>query len=86
LQRSATLINFVQNGQIIYENQAHKVNVPKMGKCFTAIVGQSNWLRHCYWLSCFTYGQYRRHRGFSWATSTQTMHQASRNWNMKTIN
>jgi len=24
-----------------------------MGKCFTTIVGQSGWSRHCYWLSCF---------------------------------
>jgi len=45
------------------ENQAHKVNLPKIGECFTTIVGQSHWLRHCHWLSCFTYDQSRRHRG-----------------------
>jgi len=54
LQFSATLINLTQNGQIFYDNQAHKVNLPKMGKCFTTIVGQSDWFRHCYWLSCLT--------------------------------
>jgi len=27
-----------------------------MGKCFTMIVGQSDWWRRCYWLSCVTYG------------------------------
>jgi len=63
LQFSATLINLAQNGQIFYENQAHKVNLPKMGKYFTTIVGQSDWSRHCYWLSCLTYSQSRRHRG-----------------------
>jgi len=63
LQFSATLINLAQTGQIFYENQAHKVNLSKMGKCFTIIVGQSAWSRHCYWLSCFTYGKSRRHRG-----------------------
>jgi len=47
LQFSATLIYFAQYGQTSYENQAHKVNLPKMGKCFT-IVGQSDWWRHCY--------------------------------------
>jgi len=31
--------------------------------CFTTIVGQSAWSRHCYWRSCLTYGQSRRHRG-----------------------
>jgi len=31
LQFSATLINLAQNGQIFYENQAHKVNLPKIG-------------------------------------------------------
>jgi len=25
-----------------------------MGKCFTTIVWQSDWSRHCYWLSCLT--------------------------------
>jgi len=25
-----------------YQNQAHKVNLPKMGKCLTTIVGQSD--------------------------------------------
>jgi len=34
-----------------------------MGKCFTTIAGQSDWSRHCYWLSCLTYGQSRRHTG-----------------------
>jgi len=63
LQFSATLINLAEKGQIFYENQAHKVNLPKMGKCFTTIVGQSDWLRHCYWLSCLTNDQSRRHRG-----------------------
>jgi len=48
LQFSTTLINLTQNGQFFYENQAHKVNLPKMGKCFTTIVGQSVWSRHCY--------------------------------------
>jgi len=31
LQFSATLINLAKNGQIFYENQAHKVNLPKRG-------------------------------------------------------
>jgi len=62
LKFSATLINLAQNGKILYENQVHKVNLPKMGKCFATIVGQSDWLRHCYWLSCLTYGHSRRHR------------------------
>jgi len=48
LQFSTTLINLTQNGQFFSENQAHKVNLPKMGKCFTTIVGQSVWSRHCY--------------------------------------
>jgi len=26
--------------QIFYENQAHKLNLPKIGKCFTIIVRQ----------------------------------------------
>jgi len=63
LQFSAILINLAQNGQIFYENQARKVNLPKMGKCFATIVGLSDWSRHCYWLSCLTYAQSRRHRG-----------------------
>jgi len=63
LQFSATLINLAQNGQIYSENQAHKVNLPKMGKYFSTIVGQSEWSRHCYWLSYLTYGQSRRRRG-----------------------
>jgi len=42
LQFSATLINLAQNGQFFYANQAHKVNLPKMGQCFTTIVGQSD--------------------------------------------
>jgi len=50
-------------GNFFYENQAHKVNLPKMGKCFTTVVGQSDWSRHCYWLLCLTYSQSRRHRG-----------------------
>jgi len=41
-QFSATLINLAQNGQIFYENQAHKVNLPKIGKFFTTIFGQSD--------------------------------------------
>jgi len=61
LQFSATLINLAQSGHFFYENQAHKVNLPKMGKCFTTIVEQSDWSRHYYWLSCLTYGQSRRH-------------------------
>jgi len=67
LQFSVTLINLVQNGQDFYENQAHKVNLPKMGKYFTTIVGQSDWSQDCNWLSCLTYGQSRRHRGICWA-------------------
>jgi len=42
LQFSATLINLAENGQIFYENQTHKVNLPKMGKYFTTIVEQSD--------------------------------------------
>jgi len=72
LQFSATLINLAQKGKKISENLAHKVNLPKMGKCFTTIVGQSDWSRHCYWVSCLTYGQSRRHRE---DLVTQTMHQ-----------
>jgi len=64
LQFSTTLINFAQNGQIFYENQAHNVNLPKIGKYFTKIVGQSDWSQHCYWISCLTYDKSRRHRGF----------------------
>jgi len=75
LQFSATLINLAQYGQIFYKNQTHKVSLPKMGKCFT-IAGQSDWSRHCYWLSCLTYGESRRHRGIWWAKPTQTMHQS----------
>jgi len=67
LQFSATTINLAQNGQMFYENQAHKVNMPKMGKCFSTIVGQSDWSRHCCWLSCFTYVQSRPHKGNWWA-------------------
>jgi len=63
LQFSATLVNLAQNGKFFYNNQAHNVNLPKMGKCFTTIVGQSDWSRHSYWLSYLTYGQSRRHRG-----------------------
>jgi len=63
LQFLAILINLAQNGQIFYENQAHKVNLPKVGKCFTTIVGQSDWSRHCYWLSCLTYCESRHHEG-----------------------
>jgi len=65
LKFSAALINLTRNGQIFCENQArgaHKVNLPNMGKFFTTIVGQSDRSRHCYWLSCLTYGQSRRHR------------------------
>jgi len=43
LQFSAKIINLAQNRQLFYDNQAHKVNLPKMGKCFATIVGQSNW-------------------------------------------
>jgi len=63
LQFSVTVINLAHNGQIFYENQGHKVNLPKMGKCFTTIVGQSDWSWHCYWLSFLTHAQSRRHRG-----------------------
>jgi len=42
LQFSATLINLSQNGQFFYENQAPKVNLHKMVKYFTTIVGQSD--------------------------------------------
>jgi len=59
LQFSAILINLAQ---IFYETQAHKVNLPKMDKRFTTIVGQSDWSRHCYWLSSLIYGQSRHHR------------------------
>jgi len=62
-QISATLVNLAQNGQFFYDEQAHKVNLPKMGKCFTTIVGKSNWSQHSYWLSCLTYAQSLRHRG-----------------------
>jgi len=86
LQFSATLINLAQNGQILYENQAHKVNLPKMGLYFTTIVGQSDWSRHYYWLSCLTYGQSRRHRGIWCTKSPQTMLQHPPKWNMRTIN
>jgi len=41
--------------------QPHQSTLPKMGKCFTTIVGQSDWSRHYHWLSCLTYGQSRRH-------------------------
>jgi len=56
-----TVINLVRNGQFFFENQAHKVNVPKMGKCFLTIVGQSDWSRQCHWVWCLTYSQSRRH-------------------------
>jgi len=36
--------------------QPHKSTLPEMSKCFTTIVGQSVWWRHCYWLSRLTYG------------------------------
>jgi len=76
LQFSATLVNLAQNWQSFYENQTHNVNLPKMGKYFTTIVGQSDWSRHWYWLSCPTHGQSRRHRENLWANPPQTMHQA----------
>ena len=41
LQCPATLVNLAQNGQSFYNNQAHKVNLLKMGKCFK-IVRQSD--------------------------------------------
>jgi len=63
LQFSVTLVNFAQYGQMFYENQAHKVNLHKMGKCLTTTVGQSHWSRGCYWLYCLIYCQSRRHRG-----------------------
>jgi len=63
LQFSATLINLAQNGQIFDEKQTNKINLPKMGKCFATIVGQSDWSRHCYGLSCLTYGQSCGHKG-----------------------
>jgi len=85
LQLSATSINLAQNGQIFYDNQAHQGNVPKMGKCFTTIAGQSGWSQHCYWFSRLTYGQSCRHRGFWHAKPPQTMLQVPPNWNMKTI-
>ena len=47
-----------------------------MGKYFATIAGQSDWSRHCFWLSCLTYGQSRRHRGVGWANLPQTVHQA----------
>jgi len=74
-----------KNGQIFYENQTHNVDLPKMDKCFT-IVGQSDWSRHCYWLSCLTYGQSHRHRGdlVGWAHPNSAP--IPPNWNMKTIN
>ena len=71
LQFSATSINLAQYGQTSYENQAHRVNLPKMGKCVTTIAGQSDWSQHCHWLSCLTYGQSRRRRGIMWAEATQ---------------
>jgi len=52
LQFSGTLINLAQNGQIFYENQAHKANLPKMGKYFTTIVGQ--------FLSIFTMSRHQQ--------------------------
>jgi len=39
LQFAATLINLAQNGQIFFENQAHKVNLPKMGKYLRQLLG-----------------------------------------------
>jgi len=78
LQFSATLINLIQNGQNLYENQAHKVNLPKMGKFFTTIVGQSDWSRHCYWLSCLIYCEPRRNRGITHPNNAPS----PPNWNM----
>jgi len=37
LQSSATVIRLDQNGQTFYDNQAHKANLPKMGKCLAAV-------------------------------------------------
>ena len=39
LQFSVTLINLAQNGQIFYENQAHTVNLHKMGKYLRQLLG-----------------------------------------------
>ena len=44
-------------------SQPHKSTLPEMGKCFTTIVGQSVWLRYCYWLSCLTYTALDKVRG-----------------------
>jgi len=43
--------------------QPHQSTLPKMGKWITIRFGQSDWSRRCYWLSCLTHGQSRRHRG-----------------------
>jgi len=56
-----------------------KVNLPKMGKCYT-IVGQSVWLRHCYWLSCLTYVTRQStwtHSAFRKSSSTQCLRWSS---------
>jgi len=81
LQFSATLINLAQNGQIFYKSQACKVNLPKMGKYFTTIVGQSDWSRHCYWLSCLTYGQSYRTGRIWWANPPKQCTKPP-NWNL----
>jgi len=39
LQFSATLINLAQNGQIFYENSAHKVNFPKWANALRQLLG-----------------------------------------------
>jgi len=75
LQFSATLTNLAQNGKMFHDIPAHKANLPKMGKCFTTILGLSDWSQHCYWHSCLSYGPSRRHRGTWWAQPNQTTHQ-----------
>jgi len=47
-----------------------------MGKCFTTIVGQSDWSRHCYWLSFSHTASPVATGGIWWAKPPQTMLQA----------
>jgi len=63
LQFSATLVNLAQIGKIFTKIRHIRWTCPKWANTFTTIVGQSDWLRHCYWFSCLTYSQSRRHRG-----------------------
>jgi len=77
LQFSVKLINLA-NGQIFYENQPHEVNIPKMGKCYTIIVGQSNRSRYCYWIFMFHMRPVSSQQGGLCGLSppkTQIMHQ-----------